>query len=337
MNKPIGILNLGNTCFINSCLQVLLQTTELMNLPENPTTTDSIEIDMYKAWKELQTVFQKNSELNINVINPNKLIFFIQKIAEKKRINIFSGFSQNDITEFLLFFIESIHECIRVKIHATLHGMIENETDELAKQCYEMMIQKCNLDYSMMIDLFYGISVSQLSSIDTMERLTSNPESFFVLDLPMNGSTIYDCFDKYISSELLENENAWWNENTGYRIPVYKNTKIWKFPNILIISLNRITVVENKYVKNTIPIEFPIHNLDLSKYVCGYFASTYHYELYGICNHIGNITEGHYTSFVKTPSNEWYHCNDNRIDIVQNVSGMITPAAYCLFYRKKNN
>jgi ubiquitin C-terminal hydrolase len=58
------------------------------------------------------------------------------------------------------------------------------------------------------------------------------------------------------------------------------------------------------------------------------------YDLIGICNHSGSVGGGHYTSFVKD-NNEWYLCNDTQIIKINDTENMITPKAYCLFYRKR--
>jgi ubiquitin C-terminal hydrolase len=46
---------------------------------------------------------------------------------------------------------------------------------------------------------------------------------------------------------------------------------------------------------------------------------------------------GHYTAFAKNADKTWAHYNDRNVDIVENPEQMITPMAYCIFYRKKNN
>ena len=46
---------------------------------------------------------------------------------------------------------------------------------------------------------------------------------------------------------------------------------------------------------------------------------------------------GHYTAFVKNVDNKWLHYNDRLVEQVDNPDNIISPAAYCLFYRKKNN
>jgi ubiquitin C-terminal hydrolase len=81
-------------------------------------------------------------------------------------------------------------------------------------------------------------------------------------------------------------------------------------------------------------LDFPLENLDLSKYVVGYNPKSYVYDLFGVCNHMGSIMGGHYTSYVKNVSGEWIHFNDTQVDII-NERQIVSPMAYTLFYRKK--
>jgi ubiquitin C-terminal hydrolase len=58
------------------------------------------------------------------------------------------------------------------------------------------------------------------------------------------------------------------------------------------------------------------------------------YDLYGICNHVGGTMGGHYTAYIKNSNGKWYHFNDTVVSEIQE-SHIITPNAYCFFYRKK--
>jgi ubiquitin C-terminal hydrolase len=79
-------------------------------------------------------------------------------------------------------------------------------------------------------------------------------------------------------------------------------------------------------------VDFPLENLDLSKYIIGYNKESYIYDLYGVCNHSGSVMGGHYTSFIKNANGKWYHFNDTN---VLEVKDIITAKAYCFFYRKR--
>ena len=46
---------------------------------------------------------------------------------------------------------------------------------------------------------------------------------------------------------------------------------------------------------------------------------------------------GHYTSFVKNANGKWYHYNDTNVSEVNMLNQIITPKAYCFFYRKRSS
>ena len=335
-----GLVNLGNTCFLNSCIQVLNHTYELVEIFNNKknlsimkhSLPDSIII---KEWMELHNVMWENN----GVVSPNKFVFNVHKLAKEKKRDIFTGWAQNDMSEFLLFIIECMHNSISRGIKLKISGSKENETDDLAIQCYKMLQNVYSKEYSLIMDLFYGIYVSQILSSDGSIVYKNNPENFFILDLPIpiqnEPVSIYDCFNLFTQEENLENDNAWFNEKTGLKENIRKRIIIWNFPKILVITLKRFS--QNGERKLDKLVEFPVNNLNLRKYVKGYNAIQYKYDLYGVCNHYGSVHGGHYTSYVKNASNEWIHYNDSNVEITQNFHDIVSPMAYCLFYRKKNN
>ena len=258
----------------------------------------------------------------------------IQKIAAIKNKDIFTGYAQNDLPEFLLFIIDSFHNALMREVDMTIKGNISNSTDKLAKECYTMMKQMYNKEYSEILNIFYGIHVSQIKSITTKERLSLCPEPFSILNLSIPEKkeiSLFDCLDLYCKCERLENENAWRNDKTGQKEAVDKGIVFWNLPNILIIDLKRFTNNNNKI---SCHIDIPIHNVDFSKYVKGYNKESYVYDLYGICNHSGGVLGGHYTANVKNANDKWYVFNDTDVKEISE-NDIIGPQAYCLFYRKK--
>ena len=89
-----------------------------------------------------------------------------------------------------------------------------------------------------------------------------------------------------------------------------------------------------KGVKNQSLITFPLENLNLSKYVIGYKKDSYKYDLYGVANHTGGTMGGHYFAYVKNANGKWYTFNDTSVSIINHTDNIISPKAYCLFYRK---
>jgi ubiquitin C-terminal hydrolase len=291
---------------------------------------ESIIID---EWNDLRTIMWSNN----GIVSPNRFVYNVQQLAQKKDRELFTGWAQNDLTEFLLFMIECMHNCISRPITMKIMGTAENNVDLLATECYKMLQQTYSKDYSEMMELFYGIYVSELASVDGATVHTVKPEQYFILDLeiPKPRASLYECLDAFTHHEMMEGDNAWFNEKTGEKESVKKRITFWNFPTILVITLKRFSPDGQHKIQDL--IDFPLDQLDLSKYVSGYNPRQYVYELYGVCNHSGGPMGGHYTSFVKNADGEWIHYNDTHVQRGIPEKHIVSPEAYCLFYRKKNS
>lgn len=336
-NKGLtGLANLGNTCFINSCMQVLSHTYELNDFLNNESYKKKLknkhESVLLIEWDNLRTLMWSEN----CTVSPGKFVKTIQKIAQLKNAELFTGFAQNDLPEFLLFIIDCFHTSLSREVNMSINGLASNETDKMAVQCFEMIKKMYAKEYSEIWNLFYGIHVSQIISLETGEVLSASPEPYFMINLsiPENNKTptLQDCFDLYVNGETLEGENAWYNDVSQLKQNVQKKIIYWSMPAILVIDIKRFN---HRNQKNQQLISFPLDNFDLSNYVIGYKKDSYIYDLYGICNHSGGVHGGHYTAFVKNANDKWYHFNDTNVTEITNLDDLITPKAYCLFYRKK--
>lgn len=336
-----GLANLGNTCFINSCLQILSHTYELNDFLNQETYKKKLNKKYDSAllleWDSLRKMMWNEN----CIISPEKFLRTIQKLAQIKNQELFTGYSQNDLPEFLLFLMDCFHTSLAREVNMTIEGSPKNETDKMAVACFEMIRKMYKKEYSEIWNLFYGIHVSQILSLDSKKEILSySPEPYFMVDLslpPGNKSpSLYDCFDYYVSGEILEGENAWLNESTGEKQNVQKKINYWSFPVILVVDLKRFNPV-NPMNKNQLLVTFPLENLDLTKYVFGYKKEQYIYDLFGIVNHSGNTRGGHYTSYVKTAEDKWFHFNDTNVNEIKNMEDLVSSRAYCLFYRKRKN
>ena len=329
-----GLTNLGNTCFLNSAMQVLSHTYELNDFLKMKTYKNKLNNKYDSAllieWDALRELLWKEN----CVVSPFKFVKTFQKIAELKGQDMFTGFNQNDLPEFLIFIIDCFHNALSREVNMTIEGVVQDEKDKIAVKCFERIKQMYENDYSEIWKLFYGIHVSQLECIETGEKFSMVPEPFFIINLsiPINNKcpTLVDCFDLYVKGEIMDGDNC--VEKRGKKVAATKNIMFWNFPDILVIDIKRFNSVNRK---NQVMVNFPLENLNLSKYVIGYEKNKYVYDLYGVCNHSGSVMGGHYTSFVKNANGKWYHYNDTSVSEVGMVQQIVTPKAYCFFYRKQ--
>mgnify|MGYP001157045388 CR=1 FL=1 len=332
-----GLANLGNSCYKNSCMQILSHTyplNEILNNEEYKKRLNKIpDSILLVEWDKLRTLmWSENCTVSPAGWNQATL-----QVARLKNNDIFLGYGQNDLAEFLYFIIDSFHNSLKREVEMNIKGNIKNERDKLAKSCFEMMKNMYRNEYSEILKIFYGIHVSQIVS-DNKQVLGNNPEPYFMIDLPIvnkQNVNIIDCLEEYIKPERLEGENAWYNEKTKKKENVSKGLVFFSFPEILVLTIKRFN---NNSQKDSRVIDFPLKDLDLSKYCKGYNKDEYKYDLYAVCNHSGAVEGGHYTSHIKNANGLWYNFNDTTISkITNNIEKyIVTNEAYCLFYEKKN-
>jgi ubiquitin C-terminal hydrolase len=318
-----GLKNLGNTCFINSCIQVLSHTYELNELLAAATYEKQIP-ETYLTQEYLQLI--KIMWEDNRIVVPGGFLRALQTVAAAKKKEIFTGFAQNDTSELLMFLIDAFHTSIsRAGAPAAAQPPPTNFAENFRAAAYEK-------EYSAILDLFYGVNISQIlqdgegAEAHTAPALARTAEFFFILDLPIprdvENPTLGDCLEKFAECEHLTGDNKWFNEKTAQYEEVYKKYDICISPPILVILINRFN---SPMQKNETLVKIP-HVLILGDNT---------YDLYGICNHVGNPFFGHYTAFVKNAANEWLFYNDENIQKVDDPQKIITPMAYCLFYRRR--
>jgi ubiquitin carboxyl-terminal hydrolase 8 len=331
-----GLVNLGNTCYINSFIQILNHTYELHDIFNNQTTKgiplkELPDSSIFTEWNKLKDLmFSMNG-----IVSPSGFIQNLKSVAVKKDNELFSGHNQNDLVEFFHFIIDCMHNSISRSVVINVVGKDENDTDRMAVKCYNVIKDTYQKEYSEIMVLYYGMYVSVISSYPGDKVHSMKPEMYSTIELPIptGATTIYNCFDEFVKPEIMSGDNAWFNEATGKKESVSKKMTFWNFPDIMIISLKRFSPCGRK--KNNAFIQFPIESFDLSNYVSGYKSRGYVYDLFGVCNHMGEISHGHYTAFALNSTNEWTHFNDTKIQPLPDSKQVITSSAYCLFYRKK--
>lgn len=334
-----GLINLGNTCFMNTAIQCLSNTipfTQYVLFDEihNHLNERKKECHLTKEWIHLiKMLWCQNQQ-----VKPSSFLRTSQLLAIHKGREQFRGLQQEDTTEFLNFLIDSIHESIQRKVNIVISGKPENKLDYMALDAVHSWKRYFENQYSICIELFYGQYVSKIMNCEDKNDVSCSYEPFFStnVDIPSINHRkidIYDCISHFCKTELLSSENQWKSEKYCKKVDAYKQIMFWKSPEIFILSFKRNM---NSFLKNNTLIDFPLYNLNLKDFCVGYDRLNSIYDLYGICNHSGGSGYGHYWAYCKNPNGKWYEFNDNQVNEI-NETDVVTNKAYCLFYQKKKN
>lgn len=315
----MGLANIGNTCYINSILQILSHTPELvgiLNTSEN--NSYNIEKKFTESWIQIRNLLWSD---NKGIVVPRNFISYLHKLSHHKD-RTFSSFQQNDTHELLLFIIETFHLSISKEVSQPTKCTNDIEMDIYNKTIYSNF----KGEYSDILPLLYGVHINIM--VDTSGNiLSTRAEPFLSISTPIhNVSSVYDCIVNYCKPELLSGDNSYEHPTTGKKVDAVKHVHIVHAPNILIIHLNRWNHRGDK-INTLVNADMSI---DLSNIIVG--KGTYRYTLYGICNHVGNANGGHYTSNVNV-NDVWYNFNDTSVTMIKN-NNVVTNAAYCFFYRR---
>ena len=330
-----GLANVGNSCYLNACMQIFSHIYELSDFLKDGNYKKKInrkpESVILLEWDKLRKMMWSSN----CIIAPYGFVKAVQKVAHMKGRNLFSGYAQNDIQEFLLFIVDCFHVALSREVDMQISGDTRNSKDLLAKECYEMMKTMYKKEYSEILGIFYGIHVSEITCLQTEERLSLRPEPFSVLSLPIPKGgveqSLYDCIELYCKKEAMVGDNAWFNDKLNKKQDVNRGIIFWSLPEILIIDLKRWGERGQKI--HTL-VSAPLNNADFTTFVQGYNKQSYLYDLFGVYNHSGGSLGGHYTACVKNANGKWYTFNDTNVSEITDTD-IISKQSYCFFYRKK--
>ena len=211
-----GLANMGNTCYVNACLQILSHTYEFneflsKNEGEYKTRLNhKVDSVLLHEWDKLRTMMWSGN----CIISPGGFVSAMQKIARIKNMDLFSGFQQNDVAEFLIFLMDCFHTALAREVEMKVRGVARNATDCAAKECYEMMADMYKKQYSEVLNMFYGVQVSVIETLNSpTEALSTKPEPFCIMNLSFPNDvnhanafrvvSLFDCLDHHCAPEVL--------------------------------------------------------------------------------------------------------------------------------------
>ncbi|KAI0705790.1 cysteine proteinase [Cerioporus squamosus] len=329
-----GLLNLGQTCFMNVILQSFIANPLLRNyyLSDKHNSKlckikDCTSCEMDKLYSE---VYSENTA----AYGPIDLLAKTWRVSSE-----LSGYAQQDAHEFFITALNQIHstsrgstslQCICI-IHSTFAGLLQS--DVKCERCGKVADKT---------DPMLDISLE-------LKGETGNEQSL----------TLASCLRRFTHPEKL-GPNEYSCEKCGKASHASKRLSIRKLPPVLSFQFKRFehnSADKSAARKIEAPVRFPA-SLNMAAYTTlvmhkqeqmkegGSAAMSlvpdkalgpealYDYDLFAVVCHEGGIDNGHYTCYARS-HDEWYRYDDDKVTH-STLSACLNSQAYMCFYVKKH-
>ena len=367
----IGLINLGQTCYMNSVLQCFSNLYQITNYFLNPEKQAIIQKHMKStdhkedsllclAYKDLIDHLWKGT--------PNQPFSPIKFKKRLEKLNpLFSANTAGDSKDFSIYLIMQLHtELNNIEVNPDI-SKFENvpENNNInphdQNQVLNAFVRNFAIEnYSLISSYFYGITQGQFECQRCKLKLSQrsinlspikyNYENFFYLEFPLDEVRKFkaeqnNMLAQYQSINEVTIHDCFHyyqkiNSITGYcekcRVDNAKiNTMntIFSPSSILMIILNRGKGIQFKIKINFEPL------LDITNIVIN--SGNQYYELQGIVKHFGESSSyGHFIAYCRSAvpmfHNNWYCYNDQTVVEVNNWKDIVEKGdTYILFYELK--
>lgn len=273
-----GNPNLGNTCFFNSVLQLLVQCTVLNKLLIDNNIEGTL-IDIHKRY--LESYFDSPKTSSYDCAKPDEIVKYVSKLLGRR------GWSQEDAEQYVSFIIDCIID----------------EFKEWAKKNPDLIVANKSITLDELVNSLFTIKCDKEIFCSECGYISKTNDDINKLYLSINNVSIDTKLNTLLSTyvnETLDSENKWKCDKCEQFICANIKRNIYKWPKYLIITLKRYG--NNNHKINT-EIDMPLT----------FSFDKKNFYLRGFIYHMGSTFGGHYV-YYGNKNNKWFLYNDSSVN-----------------------
>ncbi len=315
-----GLMNYGNTCYINAAIQCLYQCTPFRHFVIS--SNSSSRSALLNALAGVFAAMQQPTALTSDEMA--KLIFVLR--TRMQRLH-----EQGDVQEFFFKLLDSLHDDIKI-VPDTWGKYLQQprqsatSIENLRKQMRHHWALSTKDGESGITKIFYGQCITQIKC-SKCKTLFHSYETFSTLTLGTQCSTLSESLSVFFADEIIE---GWKCDNCGQVCPSTRTTRLWKLPPVLMITLPAY-LFQNTDITTDEDIDVAKHTLQAA---AGDNVGGTRYGLRAVACHAGSdINSGHYFAICyDSDTASWLQIDDTSVTALDSRQHRCKP--YTVFYER---
>ncbi|RWS27194.1 ubiquitin carboxyl-terminal hydrolase 22-like protein [Leptotrombidium deliense] len=353
-----GLINLGNTCFMNCIVQALTHTPLLRDyFLSDKHVCEQVEMCLVC---EMSRLFQEFYSGKSTPHIPYRLLHLVWTHARH-----LAGYEQQDAHEFLIATLDVLHKHCKETNGASSNN--PHHCNCIIDQIFtgglqsDVVCQSCKLlrnpflrGVSTTIDPFWDISLDLGPSLYMRQQLAASATQPYCDE--SEPKSLIDCLERFTRPEHLGSSAKIKCSSCQSYQESTKQLSMKKLPIVASFHLKRFEHLNRFHKKISTFISFPQY-LDMSPFMASRrgcktsvsdssSSSTYvngsslnenntrRYCLFAVVNHSGTIETGHYTAYIRQHRDQWFKCDDHIITRAS-IQDVLDSEGYLLFYHKE--